>query len=136
MSTESKVRIYKTNVRPVLAYASETRAETTCTQQLLRATEMKTIWAIHGKTLRDKIHSDQLRHLSGIQDIIKWKNDRRREWDAHAENYCKKERLKKFTYFKLPILPLLFYYFYLPMSLLHAFLCLVHIKINPLCNFN
>jgi len=85
MSTESKVRIYKTNVRPVLAYTSETRAETTYTQQLLRTTEMKTIRAIHRKTLRDKIRSDQLRHLSGIQDIIKWTNDRRREWDVHVE---------------------------------------------------
>ena len=47
MSTEYKVRNYKTNVRPVLTSASETRAETTCTQQILRTTEMKTIRAIH-----------------------------------------------------------------------------------------
>ena len=60
MSTESKVRIYKRIVRPVLTYASVTRAETTYTQQLLRTTEMKTIRAIHGKMLRDKIRSDQL----------------------------------------------------------------------------
>ena len=58
MSTESKVSIYKTIVSPVLTYASETRAETTYTQQLLRTIEMKTIRAIHGKTLRDKIRSD------------------------------------------------------------------------------
>jgi len=83
--SRNKVRIYKTNGRPVLAYASETRAETTYTQQLLRTTEMKTTRAIHGKTLRDKIRNDQLRHLSGIQEIIKWTNDRRREWDAHVE---------------------------------------------------
>ena len=54
MSTESKVRIYKTIVHPVLTYASETRAETTYTQQILRTTEMKTIRAIHGKTLGDR----------------------------------------------------------------------------------
>ena len=36
MSTECKVLIYKTNVRPVLTYASETRAETAYTQKLLR----------------------------------------------------------------------------------------------------
>jgi hypothetical protein len=35
MSTECKARIYKTKVRPVLTFASETRAETTYTQQLL-----------------------------------------------------------------------------------------------------
>jgi hypothetical protein len=46
---------------------------------------MKTIRAIHGKTLRDKIRSDQLRQLGGIQDIIKWADVRRKEWDAHVE---------------------------------------------------
>ena len=68
-STDCKVRIYKTNVRPVLTYASEPRAETTYAQQPLRTTEMKIISAVHGKTLRDKIRSDQLRQLSGIQDL-------------------------------------------------------------------
>jgi hypothetical protein len=58
---------------------SETRAETTYTQQLLRKTEMKIIRAIHGKTLRDKILSDRLQQLSGIQGIVKWVNVRRRE---------------------------------------------------------
>jgi hypothetical protein len=84
MSTECKVHIYKTNMRRVLTYASETRAETTYTQ-LLWTTKMNIIRVIHGKTLRDKIRSDQLRQLSGIQDIIKWANVRRREWDAHME---------------------------------------------------
>jgi hypothetical protein len=84
MSTECKVSIYKTNMHPVLTNASETRAETTYTQQLLQNTEMKIIRAIHGKMLRDKIRSDQLQQLSGIQDIVKWANVRRREWDAHV----------------------------------------------------
>jgi len=84
MSTDCKVRIYKTNVRPVLTYGSETRAETAYTQQLLRTIEIKTISAIHGKTLRDKIPSDHLRHPSAIQDINKWTDARRREWDAHV----------------------------------------------------
>jgi len=39
MSTECKVRIYKTNVRPVSTYASEMRAETAYTQQLLWTTD-------------------------------------------------------------------------------------------------
>jgi hypothetical protein len=47
-------------------------------------TEMKIIRAIHGKTLRDKICSDQLQRLSGIHDIVMWTNVRRREWDAHV----------------------------------------------------
>jgi stage III sporulation protein SpoIIIAA len=68
----------------VLTYALETRAETTYTQQLLQTAEMKIIRAIHGKRLRDKIRSDQLQQLSGIQDIVKWVNVRRREWDVHV----------------------------------------------------
>jgi hypothetical protein len=79
-----KVRIYKPTCAPVLTYASETRAVTTYTQQLLRTAEMKIIRAIHGETIRDKIRSDQLQQLSGIQDIVKWVNVRRREWDAHG----------------------------------------------------
>jgi hypothetical protein len=46
---------------------------------------MKTIRAIHGKKLRYKIRSDQLRELSGIQDVTKWNNVRRKEWDGHVE---------------------------------------------------
>ena len=85
MSTDCKVCIYKTNVHPVLTYALETRIETTYSQQLLRTTEMKIIRVIRGKTLRDKIRSDQLRQLSGIQDIIKWGNVRRGEWGDHVD---------------------------------------------------
>jgi hypothetical protein len=64
-----------------------TRAETAYTQQLLRTSEMKTIRAIHGKTLRDKIRSEHLRHISGNQDINKWTEARRREWDAMWEEW-------------------------------------------------
>jgi hypothetical protein len=77
--------MYKTNVRPLLTYASETTAETTCTQQLLRTTEMKIIRAIHGETIRAKIRSDQLQQLSGIQEIVKWANVRRNEWDVQGK---------------------------------------------------
>jgi hypothetical protein len=87
MTMDCKIRIYKTNVRPVLTYASETRAETVYTQQLLRTTEMKTIRAIHGKTLRDKIRSEQLRHVSGIQGVNKWTEVQRREWDGMWEEW-------------------------------------------------
>ena len=70
MSAKSKLRIYKTCVRPVLTYAAEARASTITSQQLLRTTEMRIIRAIHGKTLWDRIRSKDLRELSGIQDIV------------------------------------------------------------------
>jgi hypothetical protein len=85
MYIESKVRIYKTFIRPVMAYGSETRAETTQTQQLLSTTEMTIVWAIQGKTLKDKISNDKLRERSWVQDINQWVDVWRREWDAHVE---------------------------------------------------
>jgi hypothetical protein len=55
---------------------------------------MNIIRAIHGKRLRDKILSDQLQQLSRIQDIVKWVNVRRREWDVHV-NRTEDNRLAK-----------------------------------------
>jgi len=37
-----------------------------------------------GRHLETNFHSDQLQQLSGIQDIFKWTNVRRGEWDAHV----------------------------------------------------
>jgi hypothetical protein len=79
-----------------MTYGSETRAETTYTQQLLRTTEMKIVGAIQGKTLKDKMSSDKLRQRSGVQDINQWVNVRRREWDAHVERMAD-HRLAKIT---------------------------------------
>ena len=69
----------------MLTYASETGAETAGKQQPLRTTEMKIITAVRGKTIGDKIRSDQLGQLSGIRDIIKWANVRRGEWGDHVD---------------------------------------------------
>ena len=66
MSADCKVRIYKTNVRPVLTYGSETRAETAYNQKLLRKIEMKSIIAVHGKTLRDYIRLNQLSNTTNL----------------------------------------------------------------------
>ena len=63
-------------------------------QQLLRTTEMKVIRAIHGKSLRDTIRRDQLLQLSGIRDIIKWANVRRREGFDHVDR-MEENRLAK-----------------------------------------
>ena len=43
LRTETKVRIYKSIVRPTLTYAAETRTDTAKTRRLLEVTEMKTL---------------------------------------------------------------------------------------------
>ena len=42
----------------------------------------------------ETIRSDHLRQPSGIQDIIKWANVRRREWDDHVDR-MEENRLAK-----------------------------------------
>ena len=72
MSMESKIRIYKTCVRPIMTYAIETRAEKTSTKQLLRTTEMRTLRSIAGYSLRDKQRNEEIRNQCGIEDIVRW----------------------------------------------------------------
>ena len=51
MTTRSKIRIYKTCVRPVMTYAIETRAENMIAKRLLRITEMWILRLITGDKL-------------------------------------------------------------------------------------
>lgn len=50
-----KARTYKTCVRPILAYAIETRADNIETERALREPEIKVFRAISGKTRRDPV---------------------------------------------------------------------------------
>lgn len=72
MRLESKVRVYKTCVRPVMTYAIETRAETTKTTHLLRTTEMRILRCITGNTLRDRVRNEDIRDTCKIQNIVRW----------------------------------------------------------------
>lgn len=94
MAKESKVRVYKTVVRPVLTYAAETRADTKRTKQQLRTVEMKVLRKIAGFTLRDRQTNESIREECQIQDIAKWTKMRRKMWSEHVER-MEGERLAK-----------------------------------------
>ncbi|XP_056641765.1 uncharacterized protein LOC130448413 [Diorhabda sublineata] len=94
LSIESKTRIYKTCVRPVMTYAIEMRAETATTKRILRTTEMKTLRSITGKTLRDRIRSNEIRRMCDVPDIVRWARTRRRAWRDHV-NRMNNDRLAK-----------------------------------------
>lgn len=70
MSTQSKIR-------PILTYATETRAETSTTKRIMRTTEMKTLRTIKGVSLRDRIRSQDIREELGIQDVVRWVSERK-----------------------------------------------------------
>ncbi|XP_048520668.1 uncharacterized protein LOC125503803 [Dendroctonus ponderosae] len=77
MSRGSKVRIYKTCVRPVMTYAAETRAENTTTKRLLRTTEMRVLRSITGHTLYDMKRSEEIRDSCKVSDVVRWTRARR-----------------------------------------------------------
>ena len=85
MSVDSKTRIYKTCVRPIMTYAIETRAENSTTKRLLQTTEMRTLRGITGCSLRDHIRSNDIRTQCGILDVVRWSRIRRREWRDHVD---------------------------------------------------
>lgn len=85
MRTDSKVRIYKTCVRPILTYGIESRADTVKTKSMLRTTEMKTLRAIAGKTLRDRVRNTAIREICEVEDVVRWGRQRRRYWHQHVE---------------------------------------------------
>lgn len=94
MIMESKTRIYKTCVRPILIYAAEIRAKTAKTEQIIRTTEMKTLRQIANLSLRDRVRSETIRERCQIQDVLRWARSRRRYWRDHVGKMGE-ERLAK-----------------------------------------
>jgi len=60
MRKDSKVRIYKTCIRPAMTYGIEIREETKKTKRILRVAEMKTLRTIMGKTRIDRIRNTDI----------------------------------------------------------------------------
>ncbi|XP_072159004.1 uncharacterized protein [Bemisia tabaci] len=94
MARESKVRVYKTIVRPVLTFAAETRAETKRTKQQFRTVEMKVLRKIAGFTLWDHQTNESIRDACNVQDVAKWTRMRRMMWSEHVDR-MDEERLAK-----------------------------------------
>ena len=84
MRTDSKIRIYKTCIRPIMTYGIEVREDTHKTKQMLRVAEMKTLRTIVGKTRRDRVRNTNIREQCKIQDIVRWGRQRKRMWYNHV----------------------------------------------------
>ncbi|KAI4473471.1 hypothetical protein M0804_015331 [Polistes exclamans] len=53
-----------------MTYAAETRAESTITKRILRITEIKTLRAISGNSLRDRRRNKEIRKEYVTQDVV------------------------------------------------------------------
>lgn len=101
MQTKSKVRIYKTCVRPILTYAQETRADTQRTQNIMTKVEMRALRSIAGYSLRDHKTNVEILQLCDIQGVTKWSRKRRKEWHQHVQR-MEQNRLAKVTMDETP----------------------------------
>ena len=101
LRTETKVRIYKSVVRPVLTYTSETRADSSKTKQMLESQEMNTLRRIIGKTRLDRVRNEYAREQCEIQPINDWVIRRRQEWNDHVSR-MDANRIAKITRDNIP----------------------------------
>ncbi|XP_056633913.1 uncharacterized protein LOC130443362 [Diorhabda sublineata] len=63
---DSKSRIYKTCIRPIImTYGTEVREDTNKTKQMLRVAEMKTLRTIVGKTRRNRVRNTDVKEQCG-----------------------------------------------------------------------
>ena len=83
MGIETKSRIYKAAIRPILTYTAETRPETSKTKQILETTEMKVVRKIAGRTLFDRKRSEEIRRMCKIDNINDWVLQRKKNWNEH-----------------------------------------------------
>jgi hypothetical protein len=82
-----KSRIYKTVVRPILAYAAEARLDTAYSKKALEAGEM-TLRRITRNRSNDRVRNEHIRQLYNTPPINEWILGRRNgmtiypEWQA------------------------------------------------------
>ncbi|XP_057660722.1 uncharacterized protein LOC130896559 [Diorhabda carinulata] len=63
-----------------MTYGTEVREDTNQTKQMLRVAEMKTLRTIVGKTRRDRVGNIDVKEQCGIQDIVRWGRQHKRQW--------------------------------------------------------
>ncbi|XP_056635502.1 uncharacterized protein LOC130444404 [Diorhabda sublineata] len=67
-----------------MTYGTEVREDTNKTKQMLREAEMKTLRTIVGKTRRDRVRNTDVKEQYGMQDIVRWGRQRKRQWYNHV----------------------------------------------------
>jgi hypothetical protein len=80
---ETKLRSYKSVIRPVLTYEAETRVDTSKTKQVLETREMNTSRKIIRKTNLDHVSNQDIKQQCGIQPIGECVNKRMEEWNKY-----------------------------------------------------
>ena len=78
-----KVIIYKTILRPVLTYGSETWTLTTRLKSKVQAAEMRVVRLIKGVTRRDRLRNDDIREELDIESVLEFVDRSKLRWYGH-----------------------------------------------------
>ena len=85
MPVAVKGKVYRTKVRPVLIYGSETWTMKRHEEECLQRTEMRMLRWILGLTLRDKKRNDDIRRILGVACIMNKVWEARLRWFGHVQ---------------------------------------------------
>ena len=85
MPVAVKGKVYRTMVRPVLIYGSETWTMKRREEERLQRTEMRMLRWILGLTLRDKKRNDDIRRILGVACITDKVREARLRWFGHVQ---------------------------------------------------
>ena len=78
IGTETKSRIYKAVIRPIMTYTAETGPNTSKIKQLLETTKMRVL-----RTLFDRERSENVRERCKVENINSWVLNRKVQWNKH-----------------------------------------------------
>jgi len=85
MPDDVKGKVYRTKVRPVLIYGSETWTLKRREEERLERTEMRMLRWILGLTLRDKKRNDDIRRILGVVCITDKGREARLRWFGNVQ---------------------------------------------------
>jgi len=85
MPVAVKEKVYRTMVRPVLIYGSETWTSKRREEERLERTEMRMLRWILGFTLRDKKRNDDIRRILGVVCIMDKVREAWLRWFGHVQ---------------------------------------------------
>ncbi|XP_049886259.1 uncharacterized protein LOC126380707 [Pectinophora gossypiella] len=85
MPVKLKGLVYKSMIRPVLTFGSETWAVTQRQVQTIQVAEMKILRWMCGVTMLDKIRNEYVRGSLGVRDISEKLQESRLRWFGHVK---------------------------------------------------
>ena len=88
LSLKLKGLLYKSCVRSALSYGAECWATKAEDMRKMETTEMRMLRMMCGKTLKDRVRSERIREMTGVETIREFLRSQRLRWFGHVERMC------------------------------------------------